>query len=724
MQFSKKIFYAIFLTSTIISVICTIVIYSFLKNTANQEYISRYESLGATLANTFRQMEISADLINENAARVLYEIEKNTGLPGDGRLLNLAKTLGIKAFYTTNVNGKFIRSTDLPLRLQKNSIFTYCKKYKLLINGDSRIYRTPIIPGFPYNIPMKLTMIPNYNRTLILESGIELEYIGKILHQAIKNDNSIKSIGFYTPTGFELGYISESGKYQRGRLGSALNINEPSHKIINENTAVFNVKIPSIDQYCCECTYKKVSGFDGKYFYILHMEVSLDPLKHKIRLMQNNIILILFFSFILSLICSKFLARKLVSRILKIHETAKSVLKSGNLDIRVNIDNQFDEVSMLARTFNTMLDALKGNQARIVEIEKMKIMINIAGQVAHDIRSPLAVIDIVSAMISSMIPEKQQKMLLDAAQNVRDTANNLLLRYRQSEKLVIDQCNIEINKYVLFPSMIEMLVMQKNKEWEHNPCQVQVIIEPDANFFWINLAANKVKCMLSNLLNNSYEALDHCRDLQLRISVINHHLQLEIVDSGRGVPDDKINDVLNGVSLKHDGRGFGLSTARDYMEAIGGNLSLISGQMRGTKIILSFPFIQQPKWATKIVLVPKFGSIIMFGDLSRMRNIWDYSKCFVDAELLSFTTVDEVMTWYITNLNVRDYSIYLFDYDQIDVRNNWLQLLTKINVRSRGYLLSNYHDDVNVQRQCNEAGVGLIPKHLVNEVVFKRQHSV
>jgi hypothetical protein len=225
LKFATKVFTAIFITTISVCAICGIIFYYSLKKSMEQEYFSIYQSFGKIIANTFKQMEGSANLINENAARVLYEIEKNSGLPTNGELEKLAKNLGIKAFYVTNNKGTFIRSTDLPLKRQTNSIFSYCEDYHLLVNSNANLYRTPIIPGFPYDIPMKLTMIPNHDRTLILEAGMELEYVGNILFQAIKSDTNIKSLGFYTPTGFELGYITSSGEYHRGRKNILLDLN-------------------------------------------------------------------------------------------------------------------------------------------------------------------------------------------------------------------------------------------------------------------------------------------------------------------------------------------------------------------------------------------------------------------------------------------------------------------------------------------------------------------
>jgi signal transduction histidine kinase len=65
-------------------------------------------------------------------------------------------------------------------------------------------------------------------------------------------------------------------------------------------------------------------------------------------------------------------------------------------------------------------------------------------------------------------------------------------------------------------------------------------------------------------------------------------LQLTISDNGIGIKPDEVNTYLLGKSTKHSGLGIGLSSAKEYMKKIGGELSIASNQNQGTSITLTF----------------------------------------------------------------------------------------------------------------------------------------
>src|SRR3990167_1575997 len=194
MNFRTKIFLSLLLVSVTLSIGIFVSTYFITKREATSEFFSRYNSLGNVIANTFHQMGEISDQVNKNAVTILKTIDQFSGVPTNTSLATLANELGIQGFYVINKSGKFIRSSDLPLSMQKNSLFSYCAGYKNLVNGHLNRAVTPIIPSYPYGIPSKFIMVPNFNRSLILETGIHLSYISNILHKSVEYNKNIISI--------------------------------------------------------------------------------------------------------------------------------------------------------------------------------------------------------------------------------------------------------------------------------------------------------------------------------------------------------------------------------------------------------------------------------------------------------------------------------------------------------------------------------------------------
>lgn len=721
MNFANKIFISILTVSLLACFISIGTIYYILKNDMQLEYSTRYQANSETIISTFHYLEQASDLANKNAVLLLSEICLRKGIPTDKELNILAKKFGVNGFYIINKYGKFIRSSDLPIEKQVNSLFSYNKNYRLLITGNSNIATTPIIPSYPYDVPAKLTMIPNHNRTLILESSTHLEYIGKILQQILSADKNIKTIGLYTPTGYELGSISASGKFHQGQR-NAINDLSLTNKIVGD-TYIFSKKIPTIVDNCPECIQKGVS-LDGQYFYLLRMEISLLPLHERLGILKMEILFLFVIMLFSAIIISRFISNKLVGRLENISLTANTIIKNKNLNLQVKVDGK-DEISNLSATFNTMITELKTSQDNLLEAERIKSTAKISAQLAHDIRSPLAVMEMILALDKKNI-HSCINILTDAIQSVRDIANNLLLtnhdHLNEKANATIDNMlsdsikNENLSRPVLLASLVESIVSQKRQEWKNKPCDLQFVTSYDNKLSWISVAPNETKRMLSNLLNNSYESLNSNKIIEINLLALESCLQLNIIDQGCGIPSDKINDVLTGISLKQSGKGLGLSSAKQYMEKIGGQLLLDSTWGKGTKITLLFPTASKPNWFPDEIKLYENSHVVVLDDDINIHNIWRHRLQPIGVHTRHFYSSTEIIKWHNENMDICDHAIYLVDYELYDNQYDGIKLLQKFSPKKRGYLITSHAEEIVIQKNCQELDIWLLPKKLASEI--------
>lgn len=267
MKLSTKIFLAIFIISITATSSFAYAYYGVIKQHYLDNYNRQYNSLGLLISNSFIEMDKLSETISLNAVTTLQYIQRYEKIiPNDKDLRVLAKRLGVQGLYIVNKDGRFIRSSDLPVEQQKNSLFSYCNAYKDLITGQSNLQATPIIPSYPYNVPAKIIMIPSYNKELILEASYHLKYIEEILLKTMRENKNIVSIGLYSPNNFELGYITSNGKFELGKA----NVTIPA---VLASEKLFSYHIKANTSYCCECTVKKTQFLGGDYYYRLDIKL-------------------------------------------------------------------------------------------------------------------------------------------------------------------------------------------------------------------------------------------------------------------------------------------------------------------------------------------------------------------------------------------------------------------------------------------------------------------
>lgn len=389
--------------------------------------------------------------------------------------------------------------------------------------------------------------------------------------------------------------------------------------------------------------------------------------------------------------------------------------------------NSPSEIKAIKNAFQNVLMNLQKEYKQRTESEKKIAMLDLAARVAHDIRSPLAVMEMSLKMIAKdEISKEKTTMLREAIQSLRDIANNLLDRYREpvfadnlnNEILLLnDDSNVE--RPILLYSLIDGIISQKRQEWHGKGCDLTFSADDKCKFLWLKIAPNDLKRTLSNILNNAFEALQDHKKIKVSIQMIENHCQISVCDSGSGIPADKIPLVLNGLSLKHSGKGLGLANAKKYMEKLNGNLELFSVQHKGTTVILTFSQTMNPVWFPHEIHFNKFSRVVIIDDDFAMRNLWINRVQKNPFLIEQFSNYDDAVRWFDINQDSKSETVFLVDYELGNHSINGLSFLTYWNIQKNGYLITSHAEEMSIQNAANNAGVWLIPKILANDIPIK-----
>ncbi len=226
------------------------------------------------------------------------------------------------------------------------------------------------------------------------------------------------------------------------------------------------------------------------------------------------------------------------------------------------------------------------------EIERRRIkqdgeekLAQLATQVAHDIRSPVAALELALNGAETMGGE-QREIVQSAANRIKAIANHLIEENRQTYDLRLSVQPIS--------RLLRRIVAEKQTQYSVN-AKVKIIFRspPELESALVRVDAVHFETMVSNLVNNAIEAFDGEARVEILVSVDRAYVNVLISDAGRGISESVLERLtLRGETHgKPGGSGLGLFHAKSMMESWGGNLKIESSLGRGTLVSLSFPRI-------------------------------------------------------------------------------------------------------------------------------------
>lgn len=399
----------------------------------------------------------------------------------------------------------------------------------------------------------------------------------------------------------------------------------------------------------------------------------------------------------------------------------------------VEIISNLKNGKMVTRGDNSYVDELAYLLSVIHEYQKYQSNIQLsklAAEVAHDIASPINAMSIVIANLQNAnISSEYTNILNNSIKNIKNIKNitqNLLLSYRSIgtttlpiNPIVEGACSIF--RYVVLVNLIETVIANKEVEWEKNPCQIIFNMNlPKNKVYWSYLSIAKLSTVLSNLLNNAYDSLN--RSERVIVISLSHqeglkNFLLTIRDTGCGIAQDNIKEVLLGTSFKKDGHGIGLSGAKHFFESVDGTLSLESKLEQGTSVIVTLPIANDPEWWESDISYNMNSTIVVLEDDIFTLMLWQNKLIKLNINCQYFSTIDEFKTWYDNNREISENIIFISDYQIGDRHYNGIDIIEWSGI-GKSYLCTNYAEDASLQTLVVEKKIHLIPKSLILNIRF------
>lgn len=307
----------------------------------------------------------------------------------------------------------------------------------------------------------------------------------------------------------------------------------------------------------------------------------------------------------------------LMAYVAEIKDKLKDLVRDGHatMPLRWRI-KEFDSIS---RHFNELskqmrdLREIEKEQAKLLAMAEVNSLVAIAevtSQVAHDIRSPLTTIQVLSDTLQN-ISAHEKTLLKMACQRITGIAEELL-NYRRSGKNSGVDCG---PKPLHLLSVVNELLVEKQVEYKNHPKSVISLHAPKRAYDIVCRADSvRLKRVFSNIINNGLEAMNFVGELIVDIRTEGSFAKISFRDNGSGIPEHLISEVLKrGKSYKKErGTGLGLAQTQEIMRKYGGWLSIESKMNVGTTVTLYIP-VWEPSGEASV----QYSSLATIGSSSR-----------------------------------------------------------------------------------------------------------
>lgn len=419
---------------------------------------------------------------------------------------------------------------------------------------------------------------------------------------------------------------------------------------------------------------------------------------------------------------------------------------------------------------NEVIESLKKLQNQKAYLNNQALLTSLASQVSHDIRSPLSALNMVTSTLTQ-VPEEKRILIRSAVQRINDIANNLLEQSKNakhnSHNLLSSNAegaqflsssendpadsfqNKKINaQSELLSILIDSLLSEKRTQFRD---KANVHIDSDLkNTYGLcaSVNANELKRVLSNLINNSVEALPNEKGhIIVSLRGYSDQISITVYDDGKGIPEEIIARVgekglSHGKEKSESGSGLGIYHAKKTIEEFGGKFQIQSKIGQGTLITLILPKAKAPDWFVEKLSLKENQIIVSLDDDSNIHQIWLRRLQSLKAhehkiEFKSFTTSDSLKKWHSeflsseatltteipTPISSSEISfshttpiLYLIDYELLGQKKSGLDVIEELKIADKSILVTSRYEEKHIREKCQSLGVKIIPKSLAGFV--------
>jgi nitrogen fixation/metabolism regulation signal transduction histidine kinase len=320
-----------------------------------------------------------------------------------------------------------------------------------------------------------------------------------------------------------------------------------------------------------------------------HFE-TIDELRSLLKPLLIFYYSVFFFPIILmTLIIAISFTRRVTYPIIELTEATRRVAE-GDFSIQI-LARRNDELGLLIRSFNVMVQNLEKSRAALVRNEKISIWQNMAQQLAHEIKNPLTPIKLSAERVLRRWQNEPEKI-------GEIIENSMLAIIQETEGL-----STLLNEFKTLSRP-----MEASQSWTELQQTINEVISPYAGSYpelhfnidniekdiFVKIEKHRLAQILTNIVINAIDAMNGSGIIEIRTDLVKKreimYCRLSIKDSGSGISAADSQFVFTPYfTTKSSGTGLGLPIVERIVNDHGGIIWFNSAEGIGTTFFIDLP---------------------------------------------------------------------------------------------------------------------------------------
>ena len=287
-------------------------------------------------------------------------------------------------------------------------------------------------------------------------------------------------------------------------------------------------------------------------------------------------------SLLMTIIIAISFSRRIANPIVDLTEATKRIAE-GDFSIQI-LSRRDDEIGVLIRSFNSMVQDIEKSRAALVKEEKISVWQNMAQQLAHEIKNPLTPI--------KLSAERMLKRWRDNPENIGEILESSMMAIIQET----EGLSSLLNEFRTLSKPMEMSKSSTNlrepveeviNSYSSSYSGVKFDIDHIQGDMQVKIDKHRLSQILTNLVINAIDAMNGSGLIEIRTDLVKKreacYCRISVKDSGKGINTQEGRLIFTPYyTTKESGTGLGLAIVERIVNDHGGAIWFDSAEGMGT----------------------------------------------------------------------------------------------------------------------------------------------